>query len=75
MAYDIGTGISEALGSIGQGLVTRKERKEEREKLIGQYEAIEDYKRQEYQDLLDKGAGENLVKAAQSEYEKWPKRS
>lgn len=74
MAYDIGSGISEALGSIGQGLVTRKERKEEREKLIGQYEAIEDYKRQEYQDLLDKGAGENLVKAAQSEYEKWAKR-
>ena len=72
--YDIGAGISEALGSIGQGLVTRKERKEEREKLIGQYEAIEDYKRQEYQDLLDKGAGENLVKAAQSEYEKWAKR-
>ena len=74
MAYDIGQGISDALGSIGEGLVTRKERREERDKLIGQYEAIEEFKYKEYQDLLNKGAGENVVKAAQTEYEKWAKR-
>lgn len=74
MAYDIGQGISDALGSIGEGLVTRKERREEREKLIGQHEAIEEDLYAEYQSLLNKGSGENVVKAAQTEYEKWSKR-
>jgi len=74
MAYDIGQGISEALGSLGEGLITRKERQEERQKLIGQHEAIEDDLHSEFQSLLDKGAGENVVKAAQTEYEKWSKR-
>ena len=35
MAYDIGQGISDALGSVAEGMLTRKERQEEREKLIG----------------------------------------
>jgi hypothetical protein len=74
MAYDIGQGISEGLGAIGQGLVTRKERQDERQKLIGQHEVIEEDLYAEYQSLMSKGSGENVVKAAQTEYEKWSKR-
>ena len=74
MAYDIGTGISEGLGAIGQGLVTRKERQDERQKLIGQHETIEEDLYAEYQSLMGKGSGENVVKAAQTEYENWSKR-
>tara|TARA_Y100001973_G_scaffold47472_1_gene70724 strand:+ start:163 stop:2139 length:1977 start_codon:yes stop_codon:yes gene_type:complete len=69
--YDIGAGISEALGSIGQGLVTRKERKEERERVLGQAQMIEDDLYSNYQNLLDTGASEGQVKEAQKEYEKW----
>ena len=74
MAYDIGQGISDAFGSIAEGMVTRKERQEERQKLIGQHETIEEDLYAEYQSLLNKGSGENVVKAAQTEYEKWSKR-
>ena len=73
MAYDIGQGISDALGSVAEGMLTRKERKEERELALGQAEMIEDDLYSQYQNLLNTGASESQVKAAQIDYEKWTK--
>jgi len=71
MAYDIGTGISEGLGAIGQGMLTRKERQEEREEALGRAEAIGDEKYDYLQTLLQTTDDEGQIKQAQQDYEKW----
>jgi len=69
MAYDIGQGISDALGSVAEGMLTRKERKEERESLQAQAEMIGEYKYNEYQDLLSKD--DPKAKDAERDFLKW----